>query len=197
MEKSTMSEKEFEVIRCIGENNHFNQRLIAQQAGISLGLTNLLIKQLVKKGYLKLRQLTSKKIQYILTPKGMTEKLKKSYYFTLRAMNTLRGMKQRIQELLMREYAKGTRNFVIYGKGELATLVEIALRDLSLEDISFCLLANLNDTQNNLPQTSIIIIAEESSNTLNPAQRIRNGLQQNQQIINIMEVLSKEMNPLK
>jgi len=186
MKNSTISEKEFEVIRCIGENNHFNQRLIAQHAGISLGLTNLLINRLVKKGHLKLRQLTPKKIQYILTPKGMTEKVRKSYHFTMRTIDTLRAMKRRTQELVMEEYRRGVRSFAIYGKGELANLVEIAIRDLSLEDISFSILHNIDDINDN---NMTILAAEDNQTIALPYKGIKRTLKNHKKVINIMGIL--------
>ena len=46
---------------------------------ISLGMTNLL-SRLVAKGYIRIRQLNKKKTEYILTPKGFTEKYHKSVH---------------------------------------------------------------------------------------------------------------------
>ena len=45
-----ISEKEFAVIREISINRFPNQRTIATKTGFSLGLTNLIIKKLVKTG---------------------------------------------------------------------------------------------------------------------------------------------------
>jgi len=187
MKESTISEKEYEVIRCINKEENFNQRLIADRTGISLGLTNLIIKRLVKKGYLKLKQLTPKKIQYLLTPKGMTEKIKKSYSFTKRTIDTLRDMKQRIQEIILKEYNKGIKKFVICGKGELVNLVEIAIRDLAFNDISYYLVSTLDDIKDN---NCAIIVSEESPETIIPHRDNRFSSKNNKHLINIMKVLS-------
>ena len=186
--ESSISEKEFEVIRSIEGNNHFNQRLIAQGAGISLGLANLIINRLVKKGYLKVRQLTPKKIQYILTPNGMMEKAKKSYSFTRRTINTMRDMKQRIQEAILKEYDQGVRKFAIKGKGELADLVEIAIRDLALGDIS--LLRIIDDSAKN-DNGHTLIIADEDINIMLKPKDINNTSNVNKRIINILELLAQ------
>ncbi len=51
------------------------QRTLSQKAGISLGKTNYLLKELIKKGFIKVNHFSRnkgkiEKINYILTPKG-------------------------------------------------------------------------------------------------------------------------------
>ncbi|HCJ65804.1 MAG TPA: hypothetical protein DHV62_00380 [Elusimicrobia bacterium] len=132
-----MNEREFAIIKEITNNHCPNQRLIARKLGISLGLTNLIIKRLIRKGYLKVSQLNSHKVQYILTPQGFAEKTKKSYYYTLDTIAVLRTLKQKIQKIVLSEYNKGVHKFVIQGDSELAELVEISLRDLNLENLEY------------------------------------------------------------
>ncbi|MBI4833606.1 MAG: winged helix-turn-helix transcriptional regulator [Planctomycetes bacterium] len=188
IDEAGISEKEFEVIRSLEENSHYNQRLIAKEAGISLGLTNLILKKMIKKGYLKARQLTPKKIQYILTPKGILEKAKKSYWFTKRTINTMRGMKQRIQEAILKEYEQGNKKFAIKGKGELADLVEIAMRDLSLGDVALARLAD-DSVQNDNEYT--LIIADDDSNVNIKSKNSNNMSKPNRRVINILELLAQ------
>ena len=132
-----ISEKEFAVIREISNNHLPDQRTIATRTGISLGLTNLIIKRLVKKGYIKAKQLDRKKIQYLLTPKGFSEKARKSYNFTLKTIGLLKTLRQKLQELVTSEYAKGAIEFSILGNGELADIVEFALRSMPGQTIRF------------------------------------------------------------
>jgi len=163
-----MDEKEFAVIREISNNHQPSQRLVAKKVGISLGLTNLIIKRLVKKGYLKVSQLNARKIQYILTPQGFAEKTKKSYLYTLKTIATLRNLKQKIQEIILNEYKNGKRKFAIQGNNELATLVEISLRNLNLQGLEY-----INTDNNNLCSDNdftILNTEENVSKTVNPNQ---------------------------
>ena len=136
-----ISEKEFAVIREISNNHLPDQRTIATRTGISLGLTNLIMKRLVKMGYVKAKQLTSKKIQYILTPIGFKEKAKKSYNFTLKTINTVKTMREAIQGLIVKRNKAGITNFEIHGDSELADIAEIALNN-SMDIYAFALLPN-------------------------------------------------------
>ena len=138
------TEKEFKIINEIDNDLNITQREISKNSGMSLGMTNIILKKLTNKGYVKVKQLNKKKVQYFLTPKGFTEKAKKSYYYTLKTMEILKTMKSRIQTIVLEEYKKGQRKFVIYGKGELAWLVEVAICDLGKQDL-VCTRVNGND----------------------------------------------------
>jgi DNA-binding MarR family transcriptional regulator len=134
---TSISEKEFAVISEISNSNLPNQRIIARKLGISLGLTNLIINRLVKMGYVKVKQLDRRKIQYILTPKGFSEKTKKSYNYALRTINTLTVIREKIQNLVIDKYKTGVRDFLIVGDNELADLAEISLKKISVPNVSY------------------------------------------------------------
>jgi DNA-binding MarR family transcriptional regulator len=126
-----ISEKEFAVIREISNNHLPDQRTIAIRTGISLGLTNLIIKRLINKGYIKAKQLNQKKIQYLLTPKGFSEKAKKSYNYTLKTFGMLKSFRERIKGLLKECQSPEVEAFrLIGGNEELAYITEAVIDDL-------------------------------------------------------------------
>jgi len=132
-----ITDKEFAVINEISNNNKPTQRHIAKKVNISLGLTNLIIKHLIKKGYIKIKEVPPRTLQYILTPKGFAEKAKKSCLFTLRTINSIKAIKENIEDIIAKEYKYGARNFIISGNRELILLLEIAIRDLKLTNVSY------------------------------------------------------------
>lgn len=132
-----MDEREFAIVDAIGRDLNLTQRELSQEVGLSLGMTNIVLKRLVKKGYVKIRGLNRKKVQYILTPQGLIEKTKKSYRYLLKTINQFSLAKQKIQELVLNQYRKGKKEFLILGDGELADLTEIALKDLNKEDLIY------------------------------------------------------------
>ncbi|MCK5578392.1 MAG: winged helix-turn-helix transcriptional regulator [Planctomycetes bacterium] len=177
MKHPKVSEKEFEVIRQIAGNHQanataVNQREIAQRTGMSVGMTNLIIKRLVTKGYVKLKQLTPKKIQYLLTPKGFAEKAKKSYRFTLKTINLLGQMKSQIRQLIEEEYQKGVRRFIIIGQGELAGLVKVSSQGLNLSDVSYD--TEISDNKIDVSKTLILITDENADGNLTNGYRTVN-----------------------
>lgn len=55
-----------------------SQRTLAQSLGIALGLTNLLIKRFVRKGWVRAVQVQPNRVGYLLTPAGIREKAVRS-----------------------------------------------------------------------------------------------------------------------
>ena len=131
----SINEKEFAIIKEISTNQSPDQRSIAVKTGISLGLTNLIIKRLITKGYIKAKLLNRKKIQYLLTPKGFGEQANRSYLFARSTVGLLKKIREQIQELVIKQYSSGSRSFSVIGSDELADIAEIAIRNLKTKDI--------------------------------------------------------------
>ena len=126
-----VTEKEFAVINEIHKNEMPDQRMIANRTGISLGLTNLIIKRLIKQGYIKARQLNRKKIEYMLTPMGFSEKTKKTYNFTLKTVNHLTHIKDSIKKLINECTENGYTDFELSGNGDLLEIVQLAFNSIT------------------------------------------------------------------
>src|SRR5689334_20998869 len=73
-----LTEREFEMINVLAGGAVHNQRELSMKTRMSLGMTNFVLKRLVKKGLLKIRQLNRRKAEYLLTPRGFSEKAQKS-----------------------------------------------------------------------------------------------------------------------
>ena len=132
-----LDEREFELVNIIGSEITSNQRNISKCINLSLGQTNMLLRRLITKGYIRISQMDKRRVKYFLTPQGLSEKMDKSIKYTLRTINSLSLVKERLKEILKEIYEKGERKFLILGESDLASLVEMAARELSLADFSF------------------------------------------------------------
>jgi DNA-binding MarR family transcriptional regulator len=157
MNTSEINERELRVIEEVGRDKNLTQRKISHSLGLSLGTTNLILKKLVRKGYIKTRQLNRRKIQYILTPKGFAEKVKKSYRYFLETIHSLRLMERKIQELVLTEYQKGKTCFIIFGDGELADIIELSLKDLNKSKLEYRRVSRLEDIDSH---TAVILLTQ-------------------------------------
>jgi len=166
---------EFKVIHEIGRDLNTTQRKISRQIGLSLGMTNIIMKRLIAKGYVKVKGLNRRNVQYILTPRGFAEKVKKTHRYLLRTIETLKTVKEKIQDTVLGYYEKGERNFTILGKGELANIVEISLRDLRKGDLQYWRVRTPKEINS---KDSIILLAD------------RNIRKRNNRYLNILEVIS-------
>lgn len=90
MVEHSIKEDILNILRILSSGeNHLNQRDLSRSLGISLGKTNYLIKELIKKGLVKARSFSAGedklgKIRYILTKEGMDEYLQLTYHFLQR-----------------------------------------------------------------------------------------------------------------
>jgi len=132
-----IEEKEFKVIDEVRRGSVITQREISQRTGFSLGLTNVLLKNLIKKGYIKITKPDRRSLQYFLTPRGMAEVANRTYQYFFRTIHSLGEIKVKIQSLLLKEYSQGRRKFIILGDGELAEITEIALCNLDKKDVTY------------------------------------------------------------
>lgn len=85
-EHEPFNEETLQLMREIGQDSSLSQRLLSQRLNISLGKTNYLIKELAKKGIIKIASFSknpdkAKKLKYMLTQKGLEEKANLTYHF--------------------------------------------------------------------------------------------------------------------
>jgi len=145
MNSSIIDERELRIIEEISQDKNLTQRKISHKLGLSLGMTNIILKRLTSKGYIKVKELNRRKVQYILTPKGFTEKTKKSYRYFLKTIHSLQEMKKKIQHLILMEYEQGKTHFVILGEGGLADIVELSLKNLDKSELEYRRISGLKD----------------------------------------------------
>ena len=65
---SEEAKHELGVLRVVHENERTPQRDIARRTGISLGMTNAILKRLSKKGYVTMRKAKGRHMAYAVTP---------------------------------------------------------------------------------------------------------------------------------
>src|SRR5437867_7795747 len=120
MERS--AERELEILRAIGEGAALTQRALAERLGVALGLTNLYLKRLARKGYIKIAEFPKKpaarkRLRYLLTPRGITEKTRLTYEHVAYALNLYRRTRQTLREFLAALGDRGMKRVALYGVG--------------------------------------------------------------------------------
>lgn len=129
-----LNEREFELVNIVGARIASNQRDLSRHLDLSLGMTNMLLRRLVIKGYIRIRQLNKRKVEYMLTSKGFAEKMRKSIKYTVKTINSIGMIRSRLKEILVSFHEKGERKFVILGQSDLALLVEDVLKEVGLPE---------------------------------------------------------------
>lgn len=132
--------RDLEILTAIGEGTPLSQRALAERLGIALGLVNLYLRRLSRKGYVKIahfgrKPAARKRLRYLLTPKGLTEKTRLTYEHMAYALRLYQRARQTLRESLGLLPGNGARRVALCGVGEAAELAYLTLRELGLEPI--------------------------------------------------------------
>ena len=94
---------QFEVLRKIQKTPESSQRELAENLGFSLGKLNYCLKALQKKGLVKLQNFQKKTnkisyLQYVITPKGISERTKLTINFMKKKMKEYDELKRELKK---------------------------------------------------------------------------------------------------
>ena len=97
------SQDELNILSKIKVNPQSSQRKLANDLGLSLGKLNYCLKALQQKGLIKIENFSKQKnkvkyIQYILTPKGISERTRLTINFMKRKMQEYDELKKEIKK---------------------------------------------------------------------------------------------------
>ena len=101
-----------------------SQRSLAGAAGLSLGMTNALLKRFIERGWVKLMHLSGRSLRYILTSDGMEEVLRRSLSFFTRAVRSASLYRDKIDAFVLKLSKEGFDILVLEGPAELDFLFD-------------------------------------------------------------------------
>ena len=119
--------KTLQVLDALSREEKLTQRTLSQRVGVSAALVNLFLKRLAAKGYIKLTTFPPKRMQYLLTRKGLAEKARLTYEFMDFSLQYYREARENAARILHDLKRSGARRVVFYGAEELAELTYLGL----------------------------------------------------------------------
>jgi DNA-binding MarR family transcriptional regulator len=125
--------RDLQVLEALAENDCITQRRLSVRLGIALGLTNLYLKRLVRKGWVRCVTVRSNRFRYLLTPNGLAEKTRLTYEFMDYSLQLYRQVRIHLRERIQALDGRGSMRVAIYGTGEAAELAYLCLREMGLE----------------------------------------------------------------
>jgi predicted transcriptional regulator len=113
----------------VGESEHVNQRTLAKELGIALGMTNTYVRRCVRKGLIKISEIPPNRYAYYLTPQGFTEKTRLTAEYLSDSLTFFRRSRNQYREIYEQCAANGWRHLVLAGSGELAEIAILSARE--------------------------------------------------------------------
>jgi EPS-associated MarR family transcriptional regulator len=115
-----MDELHYKLLKTLQENPDLSQRELAREVGLSLGKTNYCLRALIEKGFIKASNFRNSQNKiayaYLLTPRGIEEKVRATAYFLKRKVAEYEALEKEIA-LLRSEVNKGQPKTVAGHKG--------------------------------------------------------------------------------
>ncbi len=129
----TEARRNLQALEAIAADGQITQRTLSSQLGIALGLTNIYLKRLVRKGYVKCVNVQSNRLRYLLTPKGIAEKTRLTYEFMEYSLFLYGQVRSHLRQVLETAVLGNRRRIAVYGTGEAAELAYLSIAELGLE----------------------------------------------------------------
>jgi len=128
-----LDNRELEILERLENNGHLTQRDLSKEVGIALGLVNHLLKKMVTKGWIKIKNIDSKKIRYLITPEGAREKSSLLYKRVESTIHFYLDAKRVIKDKVIHLKNEGIEDVSIYGINHISEVLFIVLKELDLE----------------------------------------------------------------
>jgi DNA-binding Lrp family transcriptional regulator len=129
-----------QILQAIAAGGRVTQRSISSELGVALGLTNLLIRRLVGKGYVRMAGMGTRHVRYLMTPAGWEALAHATRLSLENTIHLYTQTREQIRASLVAVSARcpvdadGQKRVVFYGAGDVAEIAYVSLQrtDLSL-----------------------------------------------------------------
>ncbi len=103
-----------------------SQRVLAENAGISIGLMNAILKRFVERGWIMLKNVNLRKLSYAVTAEGIAELRTRSQNFARRTFALANEYNQKLCQFVQTARKSGKTRVILYGPSYIKFLLEYA-----------------------------------------------------------------------
>lgn len=127
--------RELRLLEEVNRTPDMSQRSLARRLGIALGVTNVLVRSMAKKGYIRIVRVRWRQWAYIVTPAGISRRIQLTFAYIDRFLDHYRRVRELLRENFNSLDLAPDSNIAIYGATEFAEMVFLVLRDLGVSNI--------------------------------------------------------------
>lgn len=109
-----------------------NQRILAENASISIGLMNAVLKRFVERGWIMLSNVNGRKLAYAITPKGINELYKRGKAFTAKNFELASRYNDILIANLNEAKSEGINKVLLYGNSYIKFLICYACKEVGV-----------------------------------------------------------------
>ena len=165
-----------------------NQRQLARELDISLGLANTYFQRVLKKGWIRAKKVKPRRWLYFLTPQGALEKSRLSLSYMHRTLESFRELKSNGDKYLRILSEKGVSGIHLCGDNDLTEILSFCFTGFEIELLSVIREKNLlveveQNKDPNFPELKfgeLIMIASLENQNLITQLLVQRGFMKNQ-----------------
>lgn len=127
-----------QILQAIASGRRVTQRSLSSDMGVALGLTNLLIRRLVAKGYVKVAGIGTRHVRYLMTAAGWEAlghatrlSLENTVHLYTETRELIRATLSTVSERCEVD-EMGQKRIVFYGAGDVSEIAYISLQSTDL-----------------------------------------------------------------
>jgi hypothetical protein len=132
-----------------------NQRQLARELDVSLGLTNTYFQRVLKKGWIRAQQVKPRRWLYFLTPQGVLEKSRLSLSYMHRTLQSFRELKSKGDDHLKILSEKGVQGIHLCGNNDLTEVLSYCFSGFEIELLSIISEKNFLDNPEQSVNTTL------------------------------------------
>lgn len=121
------------ILDLIEQDGRVTQTELSRSLRVSIGLVNAYLKNLVNKGYVKVSNVHTSTIKYMLTAEGLSEKYRLTRSYMSRSLEFYKHIKQAVESRIVRLKLEEVRSVVFVGTGDIAEIMHLYLGDTKIE----------------------------------------------------------------
>lgn len=119
----------FRILDAMSKDGGLTQRTLSERLGVALGLTNLYVRRLAKKGWIKVVNLKPNRLRYELTPTGIAQKTTMAFQYVQDSYVFYREARKSLTNTFDGLRVSGARSVLLYGTGDLAEISLLSLQE--------------------------------------------------------------------
>jgi len=124
---------QYNILQSLENGEQTSQRQLSSQLGINVASVNFALKKLTKRGFVKMLGANPRRMQYILTPKGIAEKTQIAYKFFDRNFHFYKAVRKDVEDKIGSIPFNDKKRVALYGVTDLMELAYLVIQDKELE----------------------------------------------------------------
>lgn len=120
----------YHILTGLIEDANVSQRMLSTQMGVNVASVNFAIRRLITKGFVKMKGANPRRIKYIVTPKGLTEKSALAYKFFDRNFHFYKDVRSDIEGRIQVASEGKEVKVAICGTNKLSEITVLAIQNM-------------------------------------------------------------------